>query len=81
MQAVFGDRIADPAVRESVDAMRADYEHQLDAKHAGARGFVDAILVPEDTRVMLAFALQITGIYRGPHIGPFVMPPLDYQAP
>lgn len=81
VQAVFGDRIADPAVRESVDAMRADYEHQLDAKHAGARGFVDAILVPEDTRVMLAFALQITGIYRGPHIGPFVMPPLDYQAP
>ena len=31
-----------------VDEMRA--EHQLDARYAAARGFVDAIIYPEDTR-------------------------------
>ena len=30
--------------------MRADYEQQLDARYAAARGFVDAIVYPEDTR-------------------------------
>ena len=34
--------------------MRADYEHQLDARYAAARGFVDAIVYPEDTRDVLA---------------------------
>ena len=37
--------------------MRADYEHQLDARYAAARGFVDAIVYPEDTRDVLALAL------------------------
>ena len=46
-----------PRVQASVDSMRADYEHQLDAKYAAARGFVDAIVTPEDTRDQLAFLL------------------------
>src|SRR3954462_10474010 len=33
--------------KASMSSMRADYEHQLDAKFAGARGFVDAIVTPE----------------------------------
>ncbi|HXI20592.1 MAG TPA: carboxyl transferase domain-containing protein, partial [Gemmatimonadales bacterium] len=37
-------------VRASVEAMRADYEHQLDAKYAAARVFVDAIVTVEETR-------------------------------
>jgi 3-methylcrotonyl-CoA carboxylase beta subunit len=63
--------------KASMSSMRADYEHQLDARFAGARGFVDAIITPEETRDQLAFALRITANYQGPHLGPFVLPPLD----
>jgi 3-methylcrotonyl-CoA carboxylase beta subunit len=63
--------------KASMSSMRADYEHQLDAKFAGARGFVDAIVTPEETRDQLAFALRIAANYPGPHLGPFVLPPLD----
>ncbi len=60
-------------LQKSVDAMRADYEHQLDARFAGARGYVDAILAPEEARDMLAFALQVTSNFDGPHLGPYVL--------
>jgi 3-methylcrotonyl-CoA carboxylase beta subunit len=63
--------------QSSMTSMRADYELQLDAKYAGARGFVDAIITPEDTRATLAFTLHIAANYAGPHLGPFVLPPLD----
>jgi 3-methylcrotonyl-CoA carboxylase beta subunit len=62
-------------VLQAVEEMRADYEHQLDAKFAAARGFVDAIIHPEDTRDVLALALRATLHNPGPHIGPFVLPP------
>jgi acetyl-CoA carboxylase carboxyltransferase component len=60
--------------------MRADYEHQLDARYAAARGFVDAIVSPEETRGVLGFLLEVAGRYDGPHLGPFVLPPLDAAA-
>ena len=63
--------------KASMDSMRADYEQQLDAKFAAARGFVDAIIPPEETRDLLAFTLRVTANYAGPHLGPFVLPPLD----
>ena len=66
-----------PAVKAAVEAMRADYEHQLDAKYAAARGFVDAIVTAEETRDILAFLLRVTSRYAGPHLGPFVLSPLD----
>ncbi len=66
-----------PEAKESIDSMRADYEHQLDAKFAAARGFVDAIVAPEETRDQLAFLLRASANYAGPHLGPFVLPPLD----
>jgi acetyl-CoA carboxylase carboxyltransferase component len=66
-----------PEVQASMSSMRADYEEQLDAKYAAARGFVDAIVTPEETRDQLAFALRIAANYPGPHLGPFVLPPLD----
>jgi acetyl-CoA carboxylase carboxyltransferase component len=66
-----------PEVKASADAMRTDYEHQLDAKHAAARGFVDAIVTVEETRDILAFLLGVTSTYGGPHLGPFVLPPLS----
>src|SRR5204862_227919 len=58
----------------AVEAMRADYEHQLDARYAAARGFVDAIVYPEETRDTLAFLLEASGEFTGPHIGAFVLP-------
>jgi len=57
--------------------MRADYEQQLDARYAAARGFVDALVTPEETRDLLAFALRFSANYAGPHLGPFVLPQLD----
>jgi len=63
-----------PKLEKAVQAMRDDYEHQLDAKYAGARGFVDAILTPEELRPMLAFALRVVANDPGPHLGPFVLP-------
>ena len=62
-----------PKLAAAVDAMRDDYEHQLDALHAAARGFVDAILTPEELRDQLAFALRIVANYAGPHLGPYVL--------
>jgi 3-methylcrotonyl-CoA carboxylase beta subunit len=64
-------------VKASMTSMRADYEEQLDARYAAARGFLDAIVTPEDTRDQLAFTLRIAANYAGPHLGPFVLPPLD----
>ncbi len=61
------------AVAASAQAMREDYEHQLDARYAAARGFVDAIITPEETRDALAFLLQVTACFSGPHLGPFVL--------
>ncbi|HYT83203.1 MAG TPA: carboxyl transferase domain-containing protein [Gemmatimonadales bacterium] len=74
IQAIYGNGAAKPENAAAVDAMRADYEHQLDARFAGARGFVDAIVLPEETRDTLAFLLELTAEYPGPHIGPFVLP-------
>ncbi|HEU4748026.1 MAG TPA: acyl-CoA carboxylase subunit beta [Gemmatimonadaceae bacterium] len=59
----------------AIDEMRADYEHQLDARYAAARGYVDAIVYPEDTREMLSLALRASLNNPGPHLGPFVLPP------
>ncbi len=79
VRAVFGDKVDDPESAGAVDKMREDYEHQLDAKFAGARGFVDAIVTPEETRDALALTLRAASQYDGPHLGPFVLPPLDAQ--
>ncbi|HXH63693.1 MAG TPA: acyl-CoA carboxylase subunit beta, partial [Gemmatimonadales bacterium] len=68
VQAVFGGGAAKPENAAAVDAMRADYEHQLDAKFAAARGFVDALVAPEDTRDMLAFLLETAAEFPGAHL-------------
>jgi 3-methylcrotonyl-CoA carboxylase beta subunit len=63
-------------MKQGMEEMRQDYEHQLDARQAAARGQVDAIIVPEETRDILAFLLQVSSNFAGPHLGPFVLPPL-----
>jgi acetyl-CoA carboxylase carboxyltransferase component len=80
VQAVFGARAGEPALSGQVEQMRADYDQQLDARYAAARGFVDAVLIPEETRTQLGFALQASRNFAGPHLGPFVLPQLDDTA-
>ncbi len=54
-----------------IEAVRQDYEHQLDARYAAARGFVDAVVAPEDMRETIAFALR-AGLHNPEaHLGPF----------
>jgi len=62
------------AVSNSAAEMRADYEEQLDARYAAARGFVDAIVYPEDTRTALGMVLRSALQNPGPHLGAFVLP-------
>ncbi|MGH7549861.1 MAG: acyl-CoA carboxylase subunit beta [Gemmatimonadota bacterium] len=57
-----------------MDAVRRDYEHQLDARFAAARGYVDAVLEPEGLRDRLAFALWAAVHNPGPHLGAFLLP-------
>ena len=66
-------RPLDAATQKSIDAMRVDYEQQLDARYAAARGFVDAIIPPEQSRDALAFLLRVAANNPGPHLGPFVL--------
>jgi 3-methylcrotonyl-CoA carboxylase beta subunit len=68
-------RQPDAELQAKIDAVRADYDRQLDAKHAAARGFVDAVVCPEDTRAALALALRTSINNPGPHLGAFVLPP------
>ena len=68
-------RQLEPDVERAIDEMRADYEHQLDAKFAAARGFVDAVIYPEETRDVLAMVLRASLRNGGPHLGAFVLPP------
>ena len=46
-------------LEEAIARTRADYEQWLDARHAAARGHVDAIIDPLDTREILAAALEV----------------------
>ncbi len=75
------DRPLEPATEAAIEQMRSDYERDLDAKHAAARGQVDCIVTPEETRDTLAFLLRIASNYGGPHLGAFVLPPLDAPSP
>jgi acetyl-CoA carboxylase carboxyltransferase component len=83
VQAMFGtqlDRLKkegrnpDEALRAEMDAVRESYEAQLDAKYAAARGFVDAVIAPEETRDALELALHVTSNFSGPHLGQFALP-------
>lgn len=63
----------DEKLRAEMDRVRADYERQLDAKYAAGRGFVDAVLAPEEIRPALALALRTTLNNPGAHLGAFVL--------
>jgi 3-methylcrotonyl-CoA carboxylase beta subunit len=65
----------DDEFKAKMASVRADYDHQLDAKFAAARGFVDAVVLPDETRAALALALRTSLNNPGPHLGAFVLPP------
>jgi 3-methylcrotonyl-CoA carboxylase beta subunit len=84
VQAVFGSQIEklkkngqspDEALNAEMDKVRETYNLELDAKYAAARGFVDAVIAPEDTRNALELSLRTSLNYQGPHVGQFVLPP------
>ncbi len=64
-------RAPDEKLRAEMDHVRAEYERQLDARYAAARGFVDAVLSPEQVRPALEGALRTALNNPGSHIGPF----------
>jgi acetyl-CoA carboxylase carboxyltransferase component len=64
----------DEAMEREMERVRLVYEKELDARYAAARGFVDAILTPEETRPALRLALKTALNNPGPHLGPFVLP-------
>jgi acetyl-CoA carboxylase carboxyltransferase component len=61
----------DAELQATIEQVRAAYETQLDARYAAARGFVDAVIAPEDTRATLALTLRAAIHNPGPHLGPF----------
>ena len=63
----------DEKLAAAMDATRADYEHQLDAKYAAARGYADAIILPGETRAALELALRTSLNNPGAHVGQFVL--------
>jgi 3-methylcrotonyl-CoA carboxylase beta subunit len=67
VQAVFGPELdklrtakqpIPPDLQERIDKTRADYDRWLDSKFAAARGHVDVLIDPIDTRQVLSFALE-----------------------
>jgi len=64
----------DAKMEAEIERVRRKYESELDARFAAARGFVDAIVTPEDTRAALALALRTALNNPGPHLGIPVLP-------
>ncbi len=46
-------------LKEAMEKTRADYERWLDARYAAARGHVDAVIDPRETRQVLHMALML----------------------
>ena len=46
-------------LQQSIEKTRADYERWLDSKYAAARGHVDAVIDPLDSRDALTLALEV----------------------
>lgn len=83
VQAVFGSQLEklkrndlrpDEKLEAEMDQVRETYDTELDARYAAARGFVDAVIHPENTRDAIELALRTALNYSGPHIGQFVLP-------
>ena len=83
VQAIFGtqlDKLKNEGKQPNADLLtemdkvRETYDRELDAKHAAARGLVDAIVTPDHVRDALILALETCQNTSLPHIGAFVLP-------
>jgi 3-methylcrotonyl-CoA carboxylase beta subunit len=83
VQAVFGSQLEKlkakgeepaPDLEQQMNNVRETYERDLDARYAAARGFVDAVITPEQTRDAIELSLRTSLNNDGPHIGQFVLP-------
>jgi 3-methylcrotonyl-CoA carboxylase beta subunit len=54
-----GRKLSQEEVSALRDSIRGRYEEQMDIRYAAARGWVDAIIAPQETRLWLETALQI----------------------
>jgi acetyl-CoA carboxylase carboxyltransferase component len=73
-------KVPDEDLRTRMDEVREEYERQLDARFAAARGFVDEVVLPEEIREALTLLLRAACQNPGPHVGPFQLP-FDPAAP
>ena len=64
------DKPAGEELQKAMDQTRADYERSLDSKWAAARGHVDAIIDPRETRQVLDLCLE-TAAHSRPIISPW----------
>jgi acetyl-CoA carboxylase carboxyltransferase component len=67
-------RVPDEDLTTRMDEVRAEYDRQLDARFAGARGFVDEVVLAEELRPALGLLLRAALHNPGPHIGAFQIP-------
>ena len=86
VQAIFGTQLEklkkdgsdpDEAMLAEMQKVRETYDRELDAKHAAARGLVDAIVTPENLREALLLSLRTCLNTSKPHIGAFTLPPIE----
>lgn len=68
-------RVPDEDLETRMDQVRAEYDRQLDARFAAARGFVDEVVLPEELRDALSLLLSAALNNPGPHLGAFHLPP------
>ncbi|MBT8488158.1 MAG: acyl-CoA carboxylase subunit beta [Gemmatimonadetes bacterium] len=64
-------KVPDEDLTTKMDEVRAEYDRQLDARFAAARGFVDEVVLPEEVRPALGLLLRAAMHNDGPHIGAF----------
>ena len=61
-----GQALPDEEVARLRETIRAQYQAQSDIRYGAARGWVDAIIEPHETRRWLASALRLMPVGRGP---------------
>ncbi len=64
-------KVPDEDLTTKMDEVRAEYDRQLDARFAGARGFVDEVVLAEELRPALGLLLRAALHNPGPHVGAF----------
>lgn len=67
-------KVPDEDLTTRMDEVREEYDRQLDAQFAAARGFVDEIVLPGELRPALSLLLAAAANNTGPHLGAFNLP-------